>query len=360
MEFGASTGPKIETGREGPPIQHLQFARQLLESTAATSLSFSVSRRILKLFFSTPSSSLNSSSINDSVSLSLCLSAVCTSKLATFSFETCLEKSHDSTLLPLYWQPTFAPLFLSLLFGFAYSVGFSLCVSLGLLSRLLHCREMQGDVTVHDRTAGGGGGGGGDQSRVLDIYPLSSYYFGSKDALAFKEETLADRVNRMKSHYAAHGLRTCVGAVIVVELFRHPHLLLLQVRNSTFKLPGGRLRPGESDVEGLKRKLTSKLSADGAGDETQWEVGECLGMWWRPDFETLPYPYLPPNVKKPKECTKLFLVKLPVSRKFIVPKNLKLLAVPLCQIHENLKTYGPVIAGVPQLLSKFSFNIIDS
>ena len=31
-----------------------------------------------------------------------------------------------------------------------------------------------------------------------------------------------------------------------VKLFKHPHLLLLQVRNSIFKLPGGRLRLGES------------------------------------------------------------------------------------------------------------------
>lgn len=31
-----------------------------------------------------------------------------------------------------------------------------------------------------------------------------------------------------------------------VELFKHPHLLLLQVKNAIFKLPGGRLRPGES------------------------------------------------------------------------------------------------------------------
>jgi len=30
-----------------------------------------------------------------------------------------------------------------------------------------------------------------------------------------------------------------------VELFDHPHVLLLQVRNSSFVLPGGRLRPGE-------------------------------------------------------------------------------------------------------------------
>ncbi|KAI4335259.1 hypothetical protein L6164_013923 [Bauhinia variegata] len=199
-----------------------------------------------------------------------------------------------------------------------------------------------------------------DQNHELDVYPLSSYYFGSKDAIPFKNDTSADRVQRMKSNYAAHGLRTCVEAVILVELFKHPHLLLLQLRNSIFKLPGGRLRSGESDIDGLKRKLSRKLSVDEGGDGIEWEVGECLGMWWRPDFETLLYPYLPPNVKKPKECTKLFLVKLPLSRKFIVPKNLRLLAVPLCQIHENHKTYGPIISGVPQLVSKFAFNMIES
>lgn len=194
------------------------------------------------------------------------------------------------------------------------------------------------------------------QSTVIEIYPLGSYYFGSKDPIVFRDETVADRVQRMKSNFNARGLRTCVQAVMLVELFKHPHLLLLQVRNAFFKLPGGRLRPGESDIDGLQRKLSRMLSVN--EDETDhWEVGDCLGMWWRSDFETLLYPYLPPNLKVPKECTKLYLVKLPASRKFIVPKNLKLLAVPLCQVHENHKTYGPIISGVPQLLSKFSFNI---
>ncbi|XWS72217.1 hypothetical protein CRYUN_Cryun02cG0021100 [Craigia yunnanensis] len=138
------------------------------------------------------------------------------------------------------------------------------------------------------------------------------------------------------------------------ELFKHPHLLLLQVGNSIFKLPGGRLRPGESDVDGLRRKLSRKLYASEDGNETEWEVGKCLGMWWRHDFETLLYPTCHP------ECTKLFLVRLPESQKFIVPQNLKLLAVPLTQVHENPKTYGPIISGLPQLLSKFSINIIDT
>ncbi|KAL3535571.1 hypothetical protein ACH5RR_004032 [Cinchona calisaya] len=196
-------------------------------------------------------------------------------------------------------------------------------------------------------------------NNVVDIYPLNGYYFGSKEAVSFKDETLPDRLLRMKFNYDAHGLRTCVQAVMLVELFKHPHMLLLQERNSIYKLPGGRLRTGESDIECLKRKLSSKLSVDGDSRAPDWEVDECLGMWWRPDFDTLLYPYLPPNIKRPKECTKLFLVKLPESRKFIVPKNLKLLVVPLCQIHENHKTYGPIISGVPQLLSKFSFNMIE-
>ncbi|TYI71789.1 hypothetical protein E1A91_D07G014000v1 [Gossypium mustelinum] len=195
--------------------------------------------------------------------------------------------------------------------------------------------------------------------KEVDIYPLSCYYFGSKEAIVFKDETVSDRITRMKSNYAAYGLRTSVEAVLLVELFKHPHLLLLQLNNSIFKLPGGRLRPGETDIDGLRRKLSNKLSASRDGNEAEWEVGECLGMWWRHDFETLLCPYLPPTVKKPKECTKLFLVRLPESRKFIVPENLKLLAVPLSQVHENHKTYGTVISGVPQLLSKYSINIID-
>lgn len=148
-----------------------------------------------------------------------------------------------------------------------------------------------------------------------------------------------------------------------VELFDHPHVLLLQVRNSSFMLPGGRLRPGEQDVEGLKRKLSSKLSVDDnqttENEDDDWQIGECIGMWWRSEFEAVPFPYLPPNIRAPKECIKLFLITLPMSRQFVVPRNLKLLAVPLSQIHDNAQVYGPIISGIPNLLSKFSLNIIQ-
>ena len=45
-----------------------------------------------------------------------------------------------------------------------------------------------------DRGSDSGGSG-----RVLDIYPLCCYYFGSKDPILLKDETLADRILRMKS-----------------------------------------------------------------------------------------------------------------------------------------------------------------
>ncbi|CAL5012181.1 unnamed protein product [Urochloa decumbens] len=200
----------------------------------------------------------------------------------------------------------------------------------------------------------------------VEIYPLSRYYFGAKDAAAAPRgvEAAADRALRLKANFAAHGLRTSVHGVLLVELFDHPHVLLLQVRNSSFVLPGGRLRPGEEDVQGLKRKLSSKLSIvdDGeanAEDEDDWQVGECIGMWWRSEFEAIPFPYMPPNFRTPKECIKLFLIRLPMSRQFIVPRNMKLLAVPLSQIHNNAQVYGPVISGIPNLLSKFSLNVIS-
>uniref|UniRef100_A0A0D9X7M7 Pre-mRNA cleavage factor Im 25 kDa subunit n=1 Tax=Leersia perrieri TaxID=77586 RepID=A0A0D9X7M7_9ORYZ len=193
----------------------------------------------------------------------------------------------------------------------------------------------------------------------VEIYPLSRYYFGVRDVAAGGgsggggvRETAADRAIRLKANFAAHGLRTTVHGVLLVELFDHPHLLLLQVRNSSFLLPGGRLRPGEQDVQGLKRKLSSKLSLVGHQDDEdeddKWQIGECIGMWWRSEFDAVPFPYILPNTRAAKECIKLFLIKLPVSRQFVVPRNMKLLAV-----------YGPIIAGIPNLLSKFSFNIIS-
>ncbi|KAK1686480.1 hypothetical protein QYE76_047328 [Lolium multiflorum] len=90
------------------------------------------------------------------------------------------------------------------------------------------------------------------------------------------------------------------------------------------------------------------------------EVGECVAVWWRPNFETVMYPYCPPHITKPKECKKLFIVHLTEREYFAVPRNLKLLAVPLFELYDNVQRYGPVISTIPQQLSRFQFNMVSS
>lgn len=33
---------------------------------------------------------------------------------------------------------------------------------------------------------------------------------------------------------------------------------------------------------------------------TLMQIGECVAIWWRPNFETIMYPYCPPHITKPK------------------------------------------------------------
>ncbi|GMQ00001.1 hypothetical protein CsSME_00047262 [Camellia sinensis var. sinensis] len=74
-------------------------------------------------------------------------------------------------------------------------------------------------------------------------------------------------------------------------------------------------------------------------------IGECVAIWWRPNFETIMYPYCPLHITKPKvECKKLFLVHLSEREYFAAPKNLKLLAVPLFELYDNVQSIcdGPL------------------
>uniref|UniRef100_A0A0E0DKD1 DNA mismatch repair protein MSH3 n=1 Tax=Oryza meridionalis TaxID=40149 RepID=A0A0E0DKD1_9ORYZ len=194
-------------------------------------------------------------------------------------------------------------------------------------------------------------------SPVVNVYPLANYTFGTKEPKMEKDTSVADRLARMKVNYMKEGMRTSVEAILLVQEHNHPHILLLQIGNTFCKLPGGRLKPGENEIEGLKRKLCSKLAVNSPSFPPNWQVGECVAVWWRPNFETVMYPYCPPHITKPKECKKLFIVHLSEREYFAVPRNLKLLAVPLFELYDNVQRYGPVISTIPQQLSRFQFNM---
>ena len=58
--------------------------------------------------------------------------------------------------------------------------------------------------------------------------------------------------------------------------------------------PGDYLKPGEDEIEGLKKRLDDRLAPptdsrqfnSSHGVDNEWEIGDCLAQWWRPNFET--------------------------------------------------------------------------
>lgn len=42
-----------------------------------------------------------------------------------------------------------------------------------------------------------------------------------------------------------------------------------------------------------------------------------------------------------------------------VPKNMKLLAVPIFELFDNTARYGPQLSSIPHLLSRYRFEYVD-
>jgi cleavage and polyadenylation specificity factor subunit 5 len=42
-----------------------------------------------------------------------------------------------------------------------------------------------------------------------------------------------------------------------------------------------------------------------------------------------------------------------------VPKNMKLLAVPLSELYDNTPRYGPQLSAIPHLLSRYRFEFVN-
>eukprot|EP01059_Diplonema_ambulator_P020319 TRINITY_DN3406_c0_g1_i1.p1 TRINITY_DN3406_c0_g1~~TRINITY_DN3406_c0_g1_i1.p1 ORF type:complete len:200 (+),score=40.69 TRINITY_DN3406_c0_g1_i1:120-719(+) len=190
------------------------------------------------------------------------------------------------------------------------------------------------------------------QQIKVDIYNLEGYNIGLKAAHEEKETATLAKLQQMRESYETEGLRRTVDAVMLVHQHNHPHVLLLQ-QGHIFKLPGGKCKPGEDEISCLKRKLSSKVAPPDYQD-SQWQVGECVSVWYRPNFEALMYPYVPPHVTKPKEVKKLYLVNLPSKMNFAIPRNYKILAVPLFELYENTKRYGAVLSSLPQCLARYN------
>ena len=67
------------------------------------------------------------------------------------------------------------------------------------------------------------------RERMLNLYPLSNYTFGTKDPMYEKDRTVEARFNRMREDFEKYGMRRSVEGVLLVHEHNLPHVLLLQL-----------------------------------------------------------------------------------------------------------------------------------
>ncbi len=66
---------------------------------------------------------------------------------------------------------------------------------------------------------------------------LANYTIGTKDALPEEDASVQARLRRLKDQYEGDfGMRRFCEAIFVVHEHNHPHILLLQIANTFFKL----------------------------------------------------------------------------------------------------------------------------
>ncbi|KAL9615102.1 MAG: hypothetical protein Q9167_000420 [Letrouitia subvulpina] len=197
-----------------------------------------------------------------------------------------------------------------------------------------------------------------NQPDTIRLYPLSNYTFGTKENQPEEDPSVIARLKRLEEHYQLHGMRRTCEGILVCHEHNHPHILMLQIANAFFKLfainnrPGDYLQAEDDEVEGFKVRLNERLAPvgnqfSGEGVNDEWVIGDTLAQWWRPNFETFMYPFLPAH------CV------FTIFKYKIVPKNMKLLAVPLFELYDNTGRYGPQLSAIPHLLSRYRFEFMD-
>jgi cleavage and polyadenylation specificity factor subunit 5 len=58
----------------------------------------------------------------------------------------------------------------------------------------------------------------------ISLSALSGFSFGSKDAVAEEDSSVAQRMARLSLEYKAKGMRTTVEGLLLVHEHEHPHV----------------------------------------------------------------------------------------------------------------------------------------
>lgn len=182
-----------------------------------------------------------------------------------------------------------------------------------------------------------------NQPPKVRVYPFSNYTFGVKETQPEEDPSVIARLKRLEEHYSEHGMRRTCEGILVCHEHNQPHILMLQIANAFFKLPGDYLQPEDDEIEGFKARLDERLAPVGSLSEGEkdgeWEIGDCLSQWWRPNFETFMYPFVPAHVTRPKECKKIYLIHLPKNSKMMIRAGDEIFTWPLLTHRQKSSAY---------------------
>lgn len=75
-----------------------------------------------------------------------------------------------------------------------------------------------------------------NQPPTIRLYPLSNYTFGTKETQPEEDQSVLARLKRLEEHYEQNGMRRTCEGVLICHDHNHPHVLMLQIANTFFKL----------------------------------------------------------------------------------------------------------------------------
>ncbi|KAL4581874.1 hypothetical protein LXL04_006408 [Taraxacum kok-saghyz] len=126
-------------------------------------------------------------------------------------------------------------------------------------------------------------------SSVVNTYPLSSYSFGTKEPKMEKDTSVADRLARMKLKYAFFFLFFPFIIMYHVSIY-----VQFCACFGCFK------QCGKKTLEAIFLAFDDISFFASSGSYMKEGPVWLYGGRWRPNFETIMYPYCPPHISKPK------------------------------------------------------------
>merc|ERR1712224_44868 len=131
-------------------------------------------------------------------------------------------------------------------------------------------------------------------------------------------------------------------------------LILKGPQENRFELPGGHIKALDNEVEDPRKKLNKQLMPSLKELSFQWEIGELVGIFYRPSHQRYIFPYIPPHVSKTKEILKIYIVQLPEKCVLSTPENQTIVAVPIFDLFDNSIQWGTLLANIPVILSRLN------